>query len=51
MILIFDITIQDTLPYEDNSPFKIQEKEGLQNLLIKKGVSFSILFLIAVLSP
>jgi hypothetical protein len=50
MVLIPYIAIQDTLPYVDNSPFRIQEEEGLQNLLIKKGVSLSILLLIAALS-
>lgn len=36
------MSIQDTLLDKDNSPFKAQEKEGLQNLLIKEGVSFAL---------
>jgi len=34
MILMPYVTIQDTLPYVGNSPFKILDEEGLQNLLI-----------------
>ena len=34
-----------------NLLLKYKKRKVLQNLLIKKGVSFSILFLIAVLSP
>jgi hypothetical protein len=38
-ILISDMSIQDTLLDQDNSSFKMQEKGGLQDPLIKEGVS------------